>query len=275
MNTLISVDKQQVTLRNLWRGCAAFLVGSGPSLVRDDPRLNQRGIAAMGINNAAALAPCGACVSTDPAEKIHHSILLDPNIIKFCPDTKLSHRIRTKIDGRFTLTNLLVKDCPNVFAFRKTGAFNPKTFLTEEKICIGASNEDKSNRPKCIFTMFAGLRLLHYLGVRRVYLTGMDFHMPYDQQYCGGERHPEEFRIGNQEKYVIAAAMLAELKPHFDATGFEIYNTGRESRLTVFPYVNFDFALQDCKGMVGSEPLDVRGWYDKEFKEGVYPEDGG
>lgn len=264
---LVSAFKTPLTLEGMWRNSAAFLVGSGPSLQRDDPRFNQRGVVSLGINNAAALVQCSAMVFTDPAKKMHHNLLRDPRLMKLCPRTRLNDKIRTKINGEFRWTKTRVKDCPNVFGFTKTGDFEPEEFLSQDKVNIGVDREGVHRRKKCIFTMFAGLKLLYHFGVRRVYLAGMDFHMPYNQHYCHGRQHCEDFRLGNQEKYVVVSRMLAELKPRFDKAGFHVFNTYRKSRLTVFPYVPIERAFEDC---VIPARFDLDGWYDNTFIEGVY-----
>jgi hypothetical protein len=57
--------------------------------------------------------------------------------------------------------------------------------------------------------------------------------------------------------------MCQELVPHFEAAGYEIFNCYRQSRLTAWPYVPFEEAVEDCRGMVPREPLDCVGWYEK------------
>jgi len=57
--------------------------------------------------------------------------------------------------------------------------------------------------------------------------------------------------------------MCLELKPHFAAAGFEIFNCNRQSKLTAWPYVPFEEAIEDCRGLVPKEPLDCRSWYEK------------
>ena len=255
-------DKEIVTgLEGLWSPSNAFLVGSGPSLTSMMARtLEKRGVASMGINNAAGFVRCTAMVFSDPVKKFHHGIFFDPTILKFCPVKKLGQRIRAKVGDKFEMTNHHLKECPSVFGFATKKEFNSADFFSTEWVSVGSKESG-------MFTMFLGLRLLHYLGVRRVFLVGVDFDMPEEQHYCYGFREQmEDFREGNNEKYPLIAKMLNDLKnTSFKANKFEVYNCNTRSRLSCFPYVSFIDAIKLCQGLVPPDDPDLRGWYRKDL----------
>jgi hypothetical protein len=260
-------------LRDLWRPAAAFLVGGGPSLNRlPYELLAERGIVSLGINNVCGKVPVRAFVCSDPPEKFHHGIFFDPAMLKFVPQPKLRKRVRAKLpDGSFCWTTFRVGDCPNVWGFSRRAEFDPAQFLTTQYATWGNDDEAvaKNGRPKILFTFFLALRLLHYLGVRRIYLLGVDFTM---HDGPGGGYAFEQSRWassvgGNQSIYRVAAAMCAELRPVFDRSGLEVYNCNQESGLAVWPYVPFTEALEDCRGMTPREPYDLSGWYEKDGKD--------
>ena len=257
-------------LRNLWSPAAGFLVGSGPSLNTVDlGRLRERGIASLGINNAAAYAPCKSFVCSDPPEKFHHGVFFDPGIMKFVPHTKLRKRVRAKLpDGSFRFTRYNVCDCPNVFAFHRRSVFKPEEFLTTEWASWGNNSQGAidTGRQKAIFTWFIGLRLMVYLGVRRIYLLGVDFAMKPSGKRESGQYAFDQAGVGlgNNSHYRVAADYCIELKPHLEAAGIEVYQTNPASRLTAFPHVGFDAAIEDCRGVVPVEPFDLAGWYEKQ-----------
>ncbi len=261
--------KQVDSLRDLWRGCAGFMVCGGPSLkALPLERLKERGIVSLGINNASGFAPVRAATWSDPTEKFHHGISLDPSIMKFVPQPRLTDAVAVKLpSGQFAWTDMQLCDCPNVWAYNRSCQWEPARFLDSDAATWGNNDEGvaRNGRPKIIFTFFLGLRLLHYLGVRRIYLLGADFAMT-DQE--GGGYAFNEARDGgaakcNNDHYKKAAVMLAELKPILDRGGLEVFNCNRLSALEVFPHVPFDRALADCRGNVPAEPFDLNGWYAK------------
>lgn len=258
--------QQTDSLRGLWQPASAFYVCSGPSL-RSVPieRLGERGVLSLGVNNAAAYAPVSAFVCGDPVEKFHQAIWFDGKILKFVPDGKLKKRVRAKVDGEFGWTRFRVADCPSVFGIKRKTYWEPESFFTNPVATWGVSDADvkRLGKPKCVFTFFVGLRLLHYLGVSRVYLAGVDFAMQLGGRRMGNYAFEQSGAgDGNNEHYRSAIVLLRELLPVFAQAGFEIYNTNPESHLTLFPYVPFDEAVQDCKGGV-PESVDLAGWYEK------------
>jgi len=266
-------------MRNQWAGCAAFLVCGGPSLRQIDLSfLRERGIVSLGINNVAGYAPVRAWCYSDSTHKFHHGIFFDPNIIKFVPKPRLEKndksRVRAKLpDGTFRWTGRHVSQCPNVFGFPRETKFFPEQFFSLPYASWGASDKhpEMNYRAKNIFTFFIGFRLLHYLGVRRVYMLGVDFKMDAAQGYAFGQARWPGAVNGNNGKYRIATGMLQELRPHFEKAGFEVYQTNPDSALRVFDYVPLATAIQDCRGAVPPEPWSedaLEGWYEDITPEG-------
>lgn len=260
-------------LRGMWAGCAAFYVCGGPSLKQIDLSfLRERGIASMGLNNVAGYAPVRAMTFSDPASKFHHGIFFDPAIIKFVPKPKLSERVRAKVDGKFQWTAYEVRSCPSVFGFERDGIWYPDQFLTREKATWGVSHKHKEmqSKQKILFSFFLGIRLLHYLGVRRIYLLGVDFGMDAKHHYAFDQYRHDGAIAGNNNSYRVATGMLAELRPYLDKAGLEIYQTNRQSNLRVFDFVDLPTAIADCRGLVPQEPYDLQAWYEKP-KHGAEP----
>jgi hypothetical protein len=89
-------------------------------------------------------------------------------------------------------------------------------------------------------------------------MLGVDFNMTEAEQYAFGQHCS-----ARNGRYRHENAMLAELKPYFDADGFKLFNCNPESQCDVFPKVGFDEAYDDCKGGVPEEPFDLSEWYSK------------
>ena len=269
---LLFYDKQQQpighVLRNLWgKGSAAFLVCGGPSLNKLPlEKLQEKGICTLGLNNASGLVKTNVFCCSDPPGKFHHGIWFDPSIMKLVPTPKLKGRIRIKNpDGSFT-PGPRVRDCPNVFGFKRICEYYSDKFLTEDGATWGNNNAGVAvtKGPKILFTFFIALRLMHYLGVRRVYMLGVDFQMKPGGREVGNYAFPQAGAgNGNNNHYVIATELLSRTKPHLEEMGFQLFNCNPDSRLLLFPYVPFDIALEDCRGKVPKESLDLGGWYEK------------
>lgn len=254
-------------LRDMWAPNAGFLVCGGPSTKELDlSPLRERGIVSLGINNVCGKVPVRAFLCGDPPEKFHHGIWFDPAMLKFVPERRLRTRVRAKMpDGTFSPTAFAVKDCPAVFGYRRDSTWDPEHFFTRQQATWGrgdaqAKAEDK---PHILFTFFIGLRMMYYLGCRRVYLLGVDFEMTADRGYSfDQERWPGAIACNNNS-YRLAGPMCEELLPIFQRVGYEVYNCNRQSALRAFPFVPFDEAVEDCRGLVPKEPLDLQGWYEK------------
>jgi hypothetical protein len=276
-------------LKNLWRGCAGFLVCGGPSInALPYHRLAERGICSLAVNNVAGKVPVRAMTFSDPPEKFDEAIFRDPAMMKLVPKPKLTRgETRRKLDqDRFEYTGRNVRDYPNVWGYERRSWWTPESFLTDPAASNGNNNKgvEKTKRPKILCTMFLGLRLMHFLGVRRVYLLGVDFWMDpalaqdgslsgnyafddarYDGMADRQKAREEALGVinGNNNIYRVANDMLIELRPYLDAAGFEVFNCNEWSRLQAFEHVPFDEALEDCHNGVPEGDLDLRGWYAK------------
>lgn len=264
-------------LRDLWRPNAGFLVGGGPSLRTIDLSfLRERGIVSLGINNVAGYAPVRAMTFSDPPEKFCHAIFFDPTIMKLVPVPKLTKRVRAKKpDGTFSFTSLRVMDCPNVWGYQRDSVWEANTFLTREHATWGRSRgseiDPAHGKEKILFTFFLGLRLLHYLGCRQIFLLGVDFQMAEsDGQgpgYAFAQARTTGAAAGNNNHYRKAQSMCLELLPHFREHRFEVFQTNPHSKLTAFPHLPLTQAVQLARGLVPAEPFPeslLSGWYEKK-----------
>lgn len=272
-------NKQPIghVLRDLWRPNPGFLVCGGPSLQGIDLGfLRERGIVSLGVNNVSGYAPVRAMTFSDPPEKFCHGVFFDPAVMKLVPIPKLTKRVRAKRpDGTFGFTSLRVMDCPNVWGYRRNAVWDAATFLTNEDATWGNGKHgaEQNGRERILFTFFLGLRLLHYLGCRQVFLIGVDFNMLPSEDgggstgYAFTERRSEGAARGNNSSYRKANAMCHELRPHFDAAGYEVYNCNPNSGLTAFDYVPLEQAKALARGLVPPEPWPddmLLGWYAKD-----------
>lgn len=257
-------------LRNLLKGKPAFLVLGGPSAAQMPlERLTERGVWSLAVNNAAAKFRVNAFVCSDPPSKFHDGVWKDPSVMKFVPTPKLKgHRakLRTKNkDGSFSTIAMRSSDAPNTWGFgRRSWLIPDYTWFLDDAAPWGnhQAGAQKTGQPKVVGTMLLGLRLLQYLGARKIFLVGCDFWMnPRGQRYSFAEDKNEGGVNGCNEAYKVLNMWLTKLRPVFERFGFETYNCYRKSRLTAFDYVPFEYAIDICKEDFPEVPLDTHNWY--------------
>lgn len=261
-------------LRNLLANRPAFLLCGGPS-ANDLPLelLNRRGIFTLGVNNAAGhprVRP-QAFVCSDPPMKFSHSIWLDPGIMKFVPTPKLDAKrgtVRRKLPNGLFVNYSKTPECPNVWGFQRWSWLSPDdSFFQTDGACWGnnISYFEKMNQPKRVCTMLLGLRILRFLGARRIYLVGVDFRMAPDYGYSFAQARDPGASGGNNELFQVVNAWLCEMqaKGSFARFGLEVYNCFERSGLRAFPYVPFEEAIADAAGIVEEFPS-LAGWYEKD-----------
>lgn len=264
---------ESVCLGNFYRGRSAFLICSGPSLKGMDlAQLGRRGILTMAVNNAAAVYRPHLWVTVDDPGNFHDKIWKDPGILKFCPAGHQRKRLRVKRRGRFDPSSFTVGHMPGVFFFRRKSTFDAATFLTESAISWGCGEgiDDGLGHKGCRSVMLVALRLLVYLGIRRIFIVGADFRMEEGRENYAfpQDRTPQSVR-GNNATYAALNARFAALRPHLEAMGVEVFNCTPDSPggggLTAFERLSFSAGVQ----MAGAEcagELDTLGWYDERAK---------
>jgi hypothetical protein len=261
-------------LRDLLAGGSAFLMGGGPS-ANSLPleRLGDRGCWTMAVNNVAGHPKVRpqAFVCSDPPSKFSHSIWLDPAVMKFVPTAKLGGRRarlrEKKPDGTFVPLAKTTADCPNVWGFQRySWLFPDDRFFTADGCCWGnhASGTEMTKQPKTVCTMLLAMRLLKFLGARRIYLVGVDFTMSPSWGYSFGQSRDQAASASNNAQFIVVNQWLCKMQEIgvFDRFGLEIYNTFQHSGLRAFPYVPFEAAVTEAQGVIETTP-DLRDWYQK------------
>jgi hypothetical protein len=269
-----SRDGKSIHLESLYAGSPLFLVLSGPSIkLLNLESLNRRGVVTMGVNNSPAIHRPHLWTFVDPPHKFHDGIWRDPAVLKFVPTRMWRRPIRTRNEGRFEFihrridgANTLVQcgDMPGVIGYERNSYFEPRKWLAESTINWGNSmRSSRTNRNhRCLNTMFAALKIAYAVGFRIVYLLGCDFKMSAETPYAFAQSSDEGKAASNNNGYAVMQSMFGELKPHFAAAGFSVFNCTPESGLTVFPYVSYHDAINAATASVPQDPLDTARWYD-------------
>jgi hypothetical protein len=259
-------------LRDLLAGSSAFLVCGGPSAnALPLELLNGKGIWSMAVNNAAAHPRYRpqAFVCSDPPTKFSHCIWMDPGIAKFIPIPKLGRgrrNIRRKLpDGTFEILQQRTTEAPNTWGFQRWNWMWPDDrFFIGDGACWGNHRDGvaKTGQPKTVCTMLLGIRLLRFLGARRIFLVGVDFRMRPDYGYSFAQERDQAACASNNAQFAVVNDWLCEMERvgTFKRFGLEILNCFEMSGLRAFPYVDFRDAIKIAKGIVDDVP-DLSKWY--------------
>ncbi len=273
-----------VELENFYQGAAAFLICGGPSLTSVNlDILRQPGILTMGVNNSVKLfRPNLACTVDDPANFIR-SLWLDPTITKFARQyyTKPHYKDNGENSSlvfnsdTWSITDIEVKNCPATIFYKHNSNFSPGQFLDEETICwgdvgspIAAAGKDlhkDEKGPNVRSVMLVALKILFRLGVRQVYLLGADFRMTARNSYAFDQGRDQLNLNYNNRAYLVMAERFRQLRPYFEAAGFEVFNSTEGSMLKEFDHIPYKVAVERVQR---ANRLDFD--LSKERTEGLY-----
>lgn len=260
-------DGGVVDLADLYPGQTLFLVLNGGSLKDFDfDRLKQPGICSMGVNNGAHGFRPQFWTCVDDPTRFLESIWRDPAILKFVPQGFFDKPIWDA--EKDVLSNWRVRNFPNVLGYRRNERFQAAQWLHEDTFNWGNHADYGGGRS----VMLVALRLAYLLGFRRVNLLGCDFHMDEQNRYWfDEERTPASIR-SNTSSYRIMTGYFAQLKPHFDHAGFQVFNCNPNSHLKVFPFADPDAALREAEVR---RSANTRGMYVDRYKAPALPKEEG
>lgn len=225
-------------LRDIYQGASMFLLGGGPSL-RNEPLhlLEYPGCLVMAMNNAASLFRPHLWVSVDPPENFLLSIWQDPAIMKFMPVSRMK---AFPYDSELERNHVRrVQRMPNVWGFKSNLSFNAAKYLTEPSVNFGESEQGEGGRS----VMLAAIKLAYYMGIRRIYLAGVDFHMTPEDTYAFPQSKDAAACRANNGTYAKLIRRFIALKPYFQKSGLEVFMCNTQSKLDVFPLLPLDHAV--------------------------------
>ena len=216
---------------------AAFLLGRGWSATLEKLKyIAAVGISVMAVNDYPKDGPKPRYWCTgDPPHYFSERVWTDAEVMKFCGlHNRNSLRPR---DGAYEPARL-VKDAPNTFFFHQaTDEMDVDHWLFHPFIAWGSTIGCEGG-PKQLYahgaarsSMLIGLKLLWFLGYRRVYLIGCD---------CAGHAHPAP------EYWNTIFHLMRELAPGFKRWGFHVVQTNDAAHLRCFDFMDFDDALKEA-----------------------------
>lgn len=231
-------DLATVPFENRFNGGHAFLIAGGPSFGELDHKLLWKaGVLTMGINNSAATFRPNLWTCVDSPSNFLASIWQDPQIEKIVPISHINKRLFDS--SKWKDVKITVGDCPNVFYYRRNEVVNTEDFLLEDTFNWG--NHSKVGGGRSVF--MAAVKILYVMGIRQLYLLGVDFHMDKDHKYHFPQDRSKSSIKGNNNTYASMIQWFEELKSQFDEAGYKVYNCNEKSALKAFPFMPFEEAI--------------------------------
>jgi hypothetical protein len=264
---LFTPDGHNAFLGDMYRGRAAFLLCGGPSLLSHDlARLRERGVLTCAVNNAAAVFRPHLWIMVDEPANFCDGVWRDPAILKFVPLPQILKPIYRRDEAeRLVPSAEAAADMPAVFGFRVNEDFVAERWLYESSVNWGnnGARVDACGNRGSRSVMYAALRLLFVLGVRRLYLLGCDFRMQEGAANYAfpQDRSPASVR-GNNYTYRVLNARLEQLRPYFEHEGYQVFNCTPGSGLTAFPFLPFDQAVAEATATF-PVTMNTAGMYDR------------
>lgn len=257
---------ESVSLEGFFIGQPLVLICGGPSLRDEDlAALRSSGVMTMGLNNSWGVYRPDIWVSADPSSRFLDSGWRDPRILKLCPLSEATTRLRRKTPNGFSPIALKPCTAPRTLFYKRGVSFNPDTFLDQPVPSLGSRSRclDLSGVQGSRSVMLIALRMAHYLGFRSVGIIGADFSMPEDgEHYAAGEKHGPSIARGNQNTYEGLNHRFARMAEHFKSRDFHVINCTQGSRLDAFDRMSLEKFLSVVPKNPGPEGQDSTGWYD-------------
>lgn len=272
--SFVRADGKPLHLNGIYQGASVFLTLSGPSINELDlSKLHRRGVVTFGCNNSTAIFRPNIWLAVDPCEKFHSALWLDPFTLKLISSRKFGDRMRVKLpNGTFDRMKdssgreILVREMPNVAGYVRNSFYNPSTWLSEPTINWGNSKKsaNRNHQPRILNSMLALIKCSYVLGFRTVYLLGCDFSMSSEKPYAFEQEGDREKAISNNNGFRTMNQLFHELRPQFEAAGFNVLNCNPLSGLTAFDHISYDEAIERATSHI-QQKLDTVGWYDKKI----------
>jgi hypothetical protein len=243
----------------------AFLIASGPSFAKVDYNLlRQPGILTMGINNSVKTFRPNLWTCVDDPASFLQSCWMDPRIEKIVPISHINKTLTDSTTQELKSINMKVGDCPNVFYYRRNEVVNTKQYLFEDTINWGNHSEVGGGRS----VFMAATRLMYLLGIRKLFLLGVDFKMDNGYYYHFPQERSRGSINGNNHTYSSMMKWFGEMREMFEEVGFSVYNCNPDSALKVFPFKSVDEALSIAlEGFPQTDIEKTEGMYTRKVDE--------
>lgn len=230
----------------------AALICAGPSLEHADiPALRATGMPVIALNRAYQWAPSpDAWIGFDRPMEFAPEIWHDADVPKFTHARNrglATPRLFRAGKPQPTRAALLRSTCwlPVV------DQLPPARYWTAPTLCWGLETGGERLASSRL-TFLACFRIAYELGIRRLYLLGVDWHTTPEKSYAGSRTHSETHCESLNARFEAYNDVLTGMAPGFLARGLEVFNTTPGSRLTAFPAASLEDLVAESRV---SDPL--------------------
>jgi hypothetical protein len=248
----------------VWAKQAVFLLVNGPSL-NDQPLelLDRPGIVTAGVNNGWFIRRPNLWFCCDDPGNFADTGWKDPTIMKFCPRDNLDKKMLVKLGPKKWKESIYtVGRMPNVWGYERYLGFNASTFFEGPQVNWGCNGQDtcsegyKSGRS----VMLVAMRILVWMGFRRIYIAGADFKMKEEQPYAFNQMKYGNGVNHNNRTYTALNARLAALRPGLEQRKVTVTNVTKGGNLEAFDRGDFEECVEQESKTCGKE-VDPADWY--------------
>ncbi len=231
--------KRLTSYKDIHNGQRCFFVGNGPSLRAEDlTRLKETGEVTFAFNRIYNIFD-----KTDWRPTYY--ISQDEKMLQGCYDVV----DKTDLGVKFIPINLKWYDD---IAFQHASWF----FLKSPEVDNDKPLSFSDTLPKCIYNsstvMYSAAQIAAYMGIKEIYMIGVDHHFRISQNNKGevvvdvsakdyfSEKYNEDrdkLYIPNTDK---STWTYIAMKEQCEKRGICVYNASRQTKLEVFPMVDFD-----------------------------------
>jgi len=204
-------------LEDRFLGQSAVLICGGPSFLHvDHDRIRNSGLLTMTLNDGIRTYRSDLWLGTHNPRNFDRTIWKDPNVIKVVRSELARHR--------------WVRKGAEAYVFERSKTWNEERMFAPDNTIewpnfLGSGYQT---------SMIEALRILFLVGIRTLYLFGVDFHQSEDYGYHYEWKRDKSSIEGNNRLYDNLRHRFELMRPLFDAAGFRVINCNPDSHLEVF-----------------------------------------
>lgn len=229
----LNKDGEHAGLEGMYQGRSAALIGGGLSFGNvDHTAIRKSGLLSMAMNNAIRSYKSDLWLGVDASHHFASWLWTDPDVMKITP---YRHRSRLVVGE----PNRFVGDCPSTYFYMQTQWFKREQMFAPNDPSIW----DNSRGRGCRTSFIDAIRVLFLLGIRRIFLFGVDFHQTYERPYFHSQNASRRAVMRTNNMYYWSSIRFTRLRPLMEEVGLFIYNCNPTSKLTAFDYISPEEAL--------------------------------
>lgn len=186
----------------------------------------------MSLNNAHITFKSDLWLGVDHPNYFRRAMWMDASIEKYTLRANANRCVAGKPLRK-------TKACPNVYYYRRNAWFTGEQMYAPHDPAIWDNSPGSGYRTSII----DALRVLYLLGIRCIFLLGVDFYQAGEHSYHCLQKTTPSSRKRNNLMYQKLAIRLTNLRPLMEQAGLQVFNCNKNSRLKAFDYLSVAEAI--------------------------------